>query len=90
MRIHAGLPKTLWAHAVNTAAYLVNKGPSIPLGDKVPKEVWSGKKVDMSFPCIFGYVVHVMINPEKRDKLGSKSKKCYFLGYGTDSFVYRV
>lgn len=32
MRIHAGLPKTFWADAINTVAYLINRGPLVPSG----------------------------------------------------------
>uniref|UniRef100_A0A2N9FSS1 Retrovirus-related Pol polyprotein from transposon TNT 1-94 n=1 Tax=Fagus sylvatica TaxID=28930 RepID=A0A2N9FSS1_FAGSY len=45
MRLHAGLPETFWADAVNTAAYLINRGPSVPLEFRIPEEVWSGKEV---------------------------------------------
>ena len=31
MRLHAGIPKTFWADAVSTAAYLINRGPSVPM-----------------------------------------------------------
>jgi transposase InsO family protein len=31
MRLHAGLPETFWANAVNTDAYSINRGPSVPL-----------------------------------------------------------
>ena len=38
--IHCGLPKTFRANAVSTTAYLINRGPSISLGFKIPEEVW--------------------------------------------------
>jgi len=47
-------------------------------------------KVDLSFLCTFSCVAYVLIHPKKRDKLDPKSEKCYFLGYGTDLFGYRV
>ena len=31
MRLHSGLPKTFWADAVSTTAYLINQGPSVPM-----------------------------------------------------------
>nr|XP_023919114.1 uncharacterized protein LOC112030680 [Quercus suber] len=45
MRLHAGLIKTFWANAVNTAAYLINRRPSVLIEFKLPKEVWSSKEV---------------------------------------------
>ena len=36
--IHYGLPKTLWADAVNTPAYLINKELSVPLEFKLLEE----------------------------------------------------
>ena len=37
--IHSGLPKTFLADTVNTVAYLINRGPSIPLNCRILKEV---------------------------------------------------
>ena len=37
--IQSGLPKQLWVETVNTTAYLINRGPSVPLEHKIPKEV---------------------------------------------------
>jgi len=38
MWIHAGLPKQFWTDAVNTAVYLINKGPLVPLNCGIPEE----------------------------------------------------
>ena len=38
MRLHAGLPKIFWTDAINTVAYLINRGPSVPLNGELPKE----------------------------------------------------
>ena len=89
MRIHAGLPKMFWAEAVNTAAYLINRGPSIPLDGKIPEEVWSIKEVNLSHLRVFGCISYVHIDSTERSKLDAKSNKCVFVGYGADEFGYR-
>ena len=77
MRIHTRLPKTFWVDAVNIAAYLINRGPSFPLDCKT-LEVWSGKKVNLSFLKVFGCLSYVHIALVARSKLNPKSKKCFF------------
>ncbi|KAL0409123.1 UNVERIFIED_CONTAM: Retrovirus-related Pol polyprotein from transposon TNT 1-94 [Sesamum radiatum] len=41
--ISSGLPKTFWGEALLTAAYLINRSPSVPLNGKIPESVWTGK-----------------------------------------------
>lgn len=89
MRIHSGLPKYFWAEAVNTTAYLINRGPSVPLNFEIPEEVWTGKEVTLSHLKFFGCVAYVHVNSNDRDKLDPKAKKCFFIGYGDDNFGYR-
>lgn len=80
----------LWAEAVNTAAYLINRGPSVPLEHNIPEEVWSGKEVKLSHLKVFGCVAYVHISDQGRNKLDPKSKKCTLIGYGEDEFGYRI
>ncbi|KAL4573166.1 hypothetical protein LXL04_019963 [Taraxacum kok-saghyz] len=87
MRLNAGLPKMFWADAVNTAAYLINRGPSVPLGFKIPEEVWTGRPATLKHLRFFGCVSYVKIKDSKRDKLESKARKCTFIGYGGDEMV---
>ena len=89
MRIQSGLPKAFWAEAINTAAYLINRGPSVPLNYQLHEEVWSGKEVKLSRLRIFGCVSYILTDSNSRDKLDPKARKCYFIGYGSDMYGYR-
>jgi len=88
MRIQSGLPKAFWVEAINTTAYLINTGPSIPLNYQLAEEVWSGKEVKLSHLRIFGCVSYILIDSNRRDKLNPKVRKCYFIGYGSDMYGY--
>ena len=90
MRLHATLPLQFWEDVVDTAVYLINRGPSSSLDGGVPEEAWTGKKVNYSFLKPFGYEAFVHINKENRTKLEAKSKKCTFIGYGVNDFGYRL
>ena len=89
MRIQSSLPKQFWACAVSTAAYLINRGPSKPLGLRIPEEVWTEKEVKLSHLKVFGCVSYIL-DGDRKSKLDAKSLKCTFVGYGTDGeFGYR-
>ncbi|RVW94392.1 Retrovirus-related Pol polyprotein from transposon TNT 1-94 [Vitis vinifera] len=79
MRLHVGLPKKFWADAVSTAAYLINRGPSVPMEFRLPEEVWSGKEVKFSHLKVFACVSYVHIDSDARSKLDAKSKICFSL-----------
>ncbi|KAF5797362.1 putative RNA-directed DNA polymerase [Helianthus annuus] len=90
MRLNAGMPKTFWADAVNTAAYLINRSPSVPLDFKLPEEMWQGNEVSLEHLRVFGCSAYDLLEVGDRDKLDSKSKKCTFIGYGSEEMGYRL
>ena len=90
MRLNVGLPKTFWADAVNTAAYLINRSPCVPLDFKLPEEMWQGKEVSLKHLKVFGCSAYSLLKDGDRDKLDSKTKKCTFIGYGSDEMGYRL
>ena len=89
MRLHVGLPKTFWADAISTAAYLINRGLSVPLNGELLEEAWTGNEITLLHLRVFGCVSYVHVDSNDRDKLESKSRKCFFIGYGSDDFGYR-
>ena len=90
MRLHVGLPLDMWVEVVNIVLYLINRGPSTPLGCGILEEAWTGKKVSYSFLKTFGCEAFSHIDSENRTKLEAKSKKCVFVGYEINEFGYRL
>lgn len=87
IRVKCGLSKKFWSEAVCTAAYLINRSPSVPLKDKCPETVFTGKPLDLSNLRVFGCAAYIH---QKNDKLKPRSKKCVFLGYPEGVKGYRV
>ncbi|GJW38424.1 retrovirus-related pol polyprotein from transposon TNT 1-94 [Tanacetum coccineum] len=89
MRLHAGLPKMFWEDSVNMAAYLINRGPSVPFGFRIPEEEWQGKEVSLTHLRVFGCDFYVKVKDVSRDNPDAKSMKCTFIGYGSNEMGYR-
>ena len=58
----AGMAKSFWAKAVNTACYVINRSPSIAIDLKTPMEMWTSKPAGYSHLHTFGSPVYVMYN----------------------------
>ncbi|KAL0418133.1 UNVERIFIED_CONTAM: Retrovirus-related Pol polyprotein from transposon TNT 1-94 [Sesamum radiatum] len=84
---NSGLPKFFWGEALLTAAYLVNRSPSVPLLGKTPECVWSKSDIDLSSLRIFGCAAFALVNGNKLDP---RSQKCVFIGYPEGVKGYRL
>ena len=88
---HANLPQGFWAEAVRTAVHVINLSPNTTKGLKVAQELWTGKSPNYDHLRVFGCEAYVHVPKQLRQKLDFKSRKCIFLGYGTDGqFGYRL
>ena len=85
-----GLHMHLWEEASSTVVYVQNRRPHKILGNKTPEEVFTGKKLEVSYLRIFGCTVYIHVPKEKRTKLEPSRRKGIFLGYGETSKGYRI
>ncbi|UYV85057.1 K02A2.6-like, partial [Cordylochernes scorpioides] len=84
----SGLEKNLWAEAVNTAVYVLNR--TLSNNEKTPLELWSGRKSTFKHFKIFGSEAYANIPKHFRSKWDSKTKKMIFVGYEHTSKNYRL
>ncbi|KDQ06095.1 hypothetical protein BOTBODRAFT_82766, partial [Botryobasidium botryosum FD-172 SS1] len=85
----SNLPQNMWAEAVSTTVYLLNRMPTTRAEGKIPYELWHGSKPNVSHLRVFGCTAFAKIPAEKRSKLGPQSVKCILLGYQGSS-IYRL
>ena len=79
------LPISFWGHALETAAYTLNRAPSKSI-KTTPYELWHGKKPSLSHLKIWGCEAYVKrLQPTKLDP---RSDKCYFVGYPKETIGY--
>jgi hypothetical protein len=84
------LPMHLWAETIRTTVYIQNKLSHSALGFKTPKEMFTGKKPEVSHLKIFGFPVFLHISKEKRTQLDPSRKKGIFVGYREISKSFKI
>ncbi|GAV69083.1 hypothetical protein CFOL_v3_12584, partial [Cephalotus follicularis] len=85
------LPKYLWAEAVNTACYIINRVMIRSILKKTPYELFNDRKPSVSHLRPFGCKVFILNNgKENLGKFDAKSDEGIFLGYSLNSKAYRV
>ena len=90
MLSNANLPPKFWTEALSTAAYLRNRSPTKVVRGMTPQKAWTGAKPQVDHLRVFGCRAFVHVPKDERKKLGSKSKKCILLGYGTTTKGYHL
>ena len=84
------LLKFLWAEAANTTVHVQYRCPHQASGSKIPEEMFTGKKPNVSQFRISGSPVYFHVPKEKRNKLGASGKKGIFMDYSENTKGYKI
>ena len=90
MLLSRKLPVRLWAEAVNTAVYILNRALGARSSVATPLEMWSKKKPNLAHLRTFGSDAFTFIPGAFRKKWDAKSRKLIFVGYEIESGNYRL
>ena len=86
----ASLPIKFWGEAVLTAAYLINRTPSSVHKGRSPYEILHGVKPDYKQLRVFGLACYVHRAAREKDKFGSRSRQCVFVGFSFGKKGWKV
>ncbi|GKC21691.1 ribonuclease H-like domain-containing protein [Tanacetum coccineum] len=84
------LHTTFWAEAVNTACYIQNRVLVIKPHNKIPYELFLGRKLALSFMRPFGCPITILNTIDHLGKFDGKADEGFFIGYSTNSKSFRV
>ena len=84
----SNLPKSLWAEALKTAVYILNR-VSTKAVPKTPFELWKGWKPSLRHMRVWGCPSEVRIYNPQEKKLDPRTISGYFIGYAERSKGYR-
>ena len=81
MLYEAGLPPSFLGESVDAYITVQNKCPMNSLSEKMPYELWHGRKPDVSNIQVWGCAAYVHVQKDKRIGINSHMEKCIFIGY---------
>lgn len=81
---------TLWSELVQAVIHTKNHVPSSATNGKVPLEILTGKKIDLSHLRVLGCDAYALYKAPGRNKLQQKADQYILVGYGVDAGTYRL
>lgn len=87
----SSIPANLWADALVTACYVINKCPSIAMYGQIPEELWTGRKVHTKHLRVFGCKAWVTLDSVVTfGDLDLNATEFVFIGYSNDINSYKL
>ncbi|XP_059635284.1 uncharacterized protein LOC132277441, partial [Cornus florida] len=83
-------PRSLWAEAVSTSCYVINRVIIRKLLNKTPYDLWNKRKPNIGYFKVFGCKCFVLNDKDNLGKFEPKSDEGIFLGYSSRSKAFRV
>ncbi|GJY18288.1 integrase, catalytic region, zinc finger, CCHC-type containing protein [Tanacetum coccineum] len=83
-------PLFLWAEAINTACYTLNRSIIRRRYNKTPYELMQDKKLDLSFFHVFGALCSPTNDNDDLGKLDAKADIGIFVGYAPAKKAFRI
>lgn len=90
MLIFAKAPLFLWAEAVATACYTLNRSLIHTLHEKTYYELLKGKKPELKYFRVFGSLCYPTNDYDDVGKLKAKADIGIFVGYAPTKKAYRI
>jgi hypothetical protein len=84
------LPVYLWPKAVTMATYLINCSPTRANSGIPPEVKFTGTSLDVNNLRIFGCIAYLHVPKDSCKKLDSKTQKCLFLGFDSETKAYKL
>ena len=75
------LPVKFWGESILTATHLINLTPSSVLKGKTPYELLFGTRPKYDMIRTFGCLCYGYLRSRNKDKFGTRSRRCVFVGY---------
>jgi hypothetical protein len=85
----ASVPRFLWAEAISTATYLLNRSPTHSSPNTTSEGTYTKHRPNLSNIRIFGSKTYVHIHKDHRDKLASTAIEGILLGIDSEKKAYR-
>jgi len=84
------LPRFLWAEAIDTSIYLLNRLPTNSVQSRTPLKAWSSVRPTAKHLKVFGSLCYFHMPSAKRGKLDERAEKGILVGYTAESKGYRI